>query len=183
VIDILDNLVPSRDKVPHPLLRDFPVWGQGAARRKGGSMDDFVASSPDGPIIQSRRERPPKDLTPKQQAIWREIVADLDRDWFSDTRHLLVELCAHIDYARMVASGIEEVRARLVGLELGSKEERAMSRQLASLLRSHGKQSASIAHLSTKLRLTPQSRQSARRASQIRERTGPRPWEGWENGG
>jgi hypothetical protein len=146
-------------------------------------MDDFVASSPNGPIIPSKRERPPKDLTSKQQAIWRELVADLDRDWFSDTRHLLTELVAHIDYARMLAAAIEEVRARLVGLPLGSKEERAMSRQLAGLLRQHGKQSASIANLSTKLRLTPQARQSARRADQVRNRTGSRPWAGWENGG
>jgi hypothetical protein len=145
--------------------------------------DDLVSSSADGPIIPSKRERPPKDLTPKQRAIWRELVADLDRDWFSDTHHLLKELCAHIDYARMLAAGIEEVRAQLVGLPVGSKEEKALSRQLASLLRQHGKQSASIANLSTKLRLTPQSRQSARRADQVRARTGPRPWDGWENGG
>jgi hypothetical protein len=145
--------------------------------------DDLVSTSAVGPIIQNKREPPPADLTPKQRKIWVEIVAALDRDWFSDTRHLLTELVAHIDYARMLAVGIEEVRARLVGLPLGSKEERAMSRQLAGLLRLHGKQSASIAHLSTKLRLTPQSRQSARRADQVRARTGPRPWEDWENGG
>ena len=145
-------------------------------------MDDLVSSA-DGPIIQSRRQPPPADLTPSQQKIWRSIITSVDRDWFGDTRPLLTELCAHIDYARMLAGGIEEVRARLVGLPLGSKEERAMSRQLASLLRSHGKQSAAIASLSTKLRLTPQARQSARRADQVRARTGPRPWEGWENGG
>jgi hypothetical protein len=144
--------------------------------------DDLVSSSADGPIIPSKREPPPKDLTPKQRDIWRELVADLDRDWFSDTRHLLTELVAHIDYARMLAAGIEAVRARLSGVAVGSTEEKALSRQLASLLRSHGKQSASIANLSTKLRLTPQSRQSARGADQTRRRTGTRPWEGWENG-
>jgi hypothetical protein len=144
-------------------------------------MDDFVAS-PDGPIIPSKREPPPKDLSPAQQKIWAEIVASVDRDWFADTRHLLVELVAHIDFAAMLRAGIEEVRTQLAGLPLGSKEERAMSRQVASLLRAHGKQSAAIAHLSTKLRLTPQSRQSARRADQVRNRTGPRPWE-WREGG
>jgi hypothetical protein len=140
-------------------------------------MDDFVASSANGPIIPSKRASPPKDLTPQQQAIWREYTADLDRDWFSDTHHLLKELVCHVDYARMIAGAIEQVRALLVGLPLSSKEARALSRQLASLLRQHGKQSSAIASLSTKLRLTPQSRQSARRASQVRERTGPRPWE------
>ena len=139
--------------------------------------DDLVSSSADGPIIQSKRASPPKDLTSKQQAIWREIVADLDRDWFADTRHLLVELVAHIDFAAMLRAGIEDVRTELAGLPLGSKEERAMSRQLVSLLRAHGKQSAAVAHLSTKLRLTPQSRQSARRADQVRHRTGRRPWD------
>ena len=126
---------------------------------------------------------PPKDLTPKQQAIWRELVASVDRDWFGDTRPLLTELCAHIDYARMIAGAIEQVRAKLAELELGSKEHKALSRQLAGLLRAHGMQSSSIASLSTKLRLTPQARQSARRASQVRDRTGPRPWEWRENGG
>jgi hypothetical protein len=142
-------------------------------------MDDFVASSPDGPIIRSQRAPPPADLTPTQRKIWRSIVSALDRDWFGDTRPLLTELCAHIDFAAMLREGIEQVRAKLAELPLGSKEERAMSRQLASLLRSHGKQSAAIAHLSTKLRLTPQARQSARRADQIRARTATRPWENW----
>jgi hypothetical protein len=145
-------------------------------------MDDFVAT-PDGPIIPSQRAAPPADLTPTQQKIWRKIVSAVDRDWFNDVTPMLTELCAHIDYARMLAAGIEEVRAKLVGLPLGSKEEKALSRQRASLLREHGKQSASIANLSTKLRLTPQARQSARRADQVRARTGPRPWEGWENRG
>jgi hypothetical protein len=111
-----------------------------------------------------------------------EIVASVDRDWFGDVTPLLTELCAHIDFARMLAGGIEEVRARLVGLPVESKEARGLSRQLASLLRSHGKQSSAIANLSTKLRLTPQARQSARRADQIRRHTGPRPWE-WRDGG
>jgi hypothetical protein len=139
--------------------------------------DDLVSSSADGPIIQSKRAAPPTDLTPTQRKIWRELVADLDRDWFSDTAHMLKELCCHVDYARMLAAGIEAVRARLAAVEVGSKEERTLSRQLSSLLRQHGKQSASIASLSTKLRLTPQARQSARRADQVRHRTGPRPWE------
>jgi hypothetical protein len=141
-------------------------------------MVEFVAS-PDGPIIQSERERPPEDLTAEQKAIWREIVASVDRDWFADTQHLLAELVAHIDYAAMLRAGIEDVRTRLSGSVLGSKEERAMSKQLTSLLRAHGKQSAAIAHLSTKLRLTPQARQSARRSDQVRRRTATRPWE-WE---
>jgi hypothetical protein len=145
-------------------------------------MDEFVVS-PDGPIIQSAREPPPDDLTVAQQKIWVEITKDLDRDWFADTRHLLVELVAHIDFAAMLREGIEQVRAQLSGLVPGSKEERAMSKQLTSLLRAHGKQSAAVAHLSTKLRLTPQSRQSARRADQVRHRTGRRPWEGWQDGG
>ena len=146
-------------------------------------MDDLLSSSADGPIIPSKRAAPPADLTVTQQKIWRELVAAVDRDWFGDTRPLLTELCAHIDFARMLASAIEQVRTRLAELPLGSREERAMSRQLASLIRQHGRQSSSIASLSTKLRLTPQSRQSARRADQVRNRTGPRPWEGWENGG
>jgi hypothetical protein len=79
----------------------------------------------------------------------------------------------------MLREGIEQVRTQLAGLPLGSKEERATSKQLTALLRAHGKQSAAIAHLSTKLRLTPQARQSARRSDQVRRRTGSRPWE-WE---
>jgi hypothetical protein len=143
-------------------------------------MDDFV-SSPDGPIIQSQRQRPPADLSPTQQKIWRELVASVDRDWFGDTRPMLAELCAHIDYGAMLREGIEQVRAKLAELELGSKEHKSLSRQLRQLLRLHGKQSSSIASLSTKLRLTPQARQSARRADQMRRRTATRPWENLES--
>ena len=78
-------------------------------------MDEFVVS-PDGPIIQSAREPPPDDLTPKQQAIWVEITKSLDRDWFGDSRPLLTELVAHIDFAAMLREGIEQVRAQLSGL-------------------------------------------------------------------
>jgi hypothetical protein len=147
-------------------------------------MDDLVSSSANGPIIPGARQPAPADLTPSQRKIWREYTASLDRDWFNDVTPLLTELVCHVDFARMLAGAIEQVRAKLAELPLGSKEERAMSKQLASLLRSHGKQSSAIASLSRALRLTPQSRQSARRADQIRNRTGPRPWEGdWENGG
>jgi hypothetical protein len=144
-------------------------------------MDDFVSTA-DGPIIPTQRVPPPADLTLAQQKIWRSIVASVARDWFGDVTPLLTELVAHIDFARMLAGGIEEVRAKLAELELGSKEHKALSRQLAGLLRSHGVQSSAIASLSTKLRLTPQSRQSARRADQVRARTGPRPWE-WKSDG
>jgi hypothetical protein len=142
--------------------------------------DDLLAPSAAGPIIPGQREPPPEDLTPKQQAIWVEIVADLDRDWFSETRPLLKELVCHIDYARELAAGIERVRSRLAGVPVGSAQERAISRELASLLRQHGRQTSSIANLSTKLRLTPQARQSARGADQVRRRTGTRPWERWQ---
>jgi len=167
-----------RRSPPGDGLRDPHVGGHGAARRKGGPMDEFVVS-PDGPIIQSAREPPPDDLTPKQQAIWVEITKSLDRDWFGDSRPLLTELVAHIDFAAMLREGIEQVRAQLSGLVPGSREERAATKQLTALLRAHGKQSAAVAHLSTKLRLTPQARQSARRSDQVRRRTATRPWE-WE---
>jgi hypothetical protein len=144
--------------------------------------DDVLVRSAEGPILPGSRPAPPKDLTSRQKAIWRDIVGAVDRDWFSETHPLLTELCAHTDYAREIAGRIEEVRRRLAGLPMGSKEEAALSRHLASLLRQHGKQSASIANLSTKLRLTPQARQSARAADQVRRRTGTKPWEGWEGG-
>jgi len=146
--------------------------------------DDMIERSADGPIFPGQREPPPKDLTPKQQAIWRSIVADHDRQWFSESYALLTELVCHISYAREIATSIETVRQRLAAAPTGSKEEVTLSRQLASLMRQHAKQSSSIATLSTRLRLTPQSRQSARASDQIRRRTAPgrRPWEGWERG-
>src|SRR5262245_34839025 len=107
--------------------------------------DTLLAPSTVGPIIPGQRELPPEDLTPKQQNIWRDIVADLDRDWFAETRPLLKELVCHIDYARELAGMIERARSRLAALPIGSTEEKAMSRQLASLLRQHGRQSSSIA--------------------------------------
>jgi hypothetical protein len=136
-----------------------------------------------GPILPGTRPPPPQDLTPRQREIWAEITASVDRDWFSENFLLLTELCAHTDYARTIAASIEVVRERLAGLPLGAKDEVALSRRLASLMRAHAKQTSSIATLSTRLRLTPQSRQSARAADQVRRRTAParRPWEDWQD--
>jgi hypothetical protein len=50
-----------------------------------------------------------------------------------------------------------------------------------ALLRAHGYQSERIGNLSTKLRLTNQSRWSGRKADQQARRfaAGPKPWEDW----
>ena len=129
-------------------------------------------------IIPGQREPPPADLDSMEQESWRAITAALPYDWFRpEALPMLKELCRHIHYSDLLAAMISEARAP------ESNRDNGRMTELVSLLRAHGYQTERIANLSTKLRLTNQSRfSSARAADQHRRRTGGgrRPWEDWE---
>ena len=87
---------------------------------------------------------------------------------------MLKELCRHITYARELARQIVKVRAEIQAFMEGSAADTAGSGvaerrkiqaglrdELCRLLRSHGYQTERIGNLSTKLRLTKQSRYDA----------------------
>ena len=109
---------------------------------------------------------------------------------------MLKELCRHITYARELARQIVKVRAEIQAFMEGSAADTAGSMgiaerrkiqaglrdELCRLLRSHGYQTERIGNLSTKLRLTKQSRYDASSAYRAAKDAGSamkKPWLDW----
>jgi hypothetical protein len=115
---------------------------------------------------------PPDDLTAEEVVEWRAIVGALPTDWFnSGSLPVLRELVRHIVLSRQVA---RELRT----FDGGSLKDPAVFRQFRRLTAVHLQQSNRIASLSTKLRLTPQSRYDPAKAA--RHSAGfavPKPWD------
>ena len=149
------------------------------------------------PIIPGKPPPPPEDLEPDQQLEWEAITARLPADWFSgENIPMLKELCRHITYARELARQVAKVRAEIQAVTEGSTADTAGSMgiaerrkiqaglrdELCRLLRGHGYQTERIGNLSTKLRLTKQSRYDASSASRATKDAGSamkKPWLDW----
>lgn len=149
------------------------------------------------PIIPGKPPPPPEELEPDQQREWEAITARLPADWFSgENIPMLKELCRHITYARELARQIVKVRAEIQAMMEGPPADTAGSKgvgerrriqaglqdELCRLLRSHGYQTERIGNLSTKLRLTKQSRydaSSAYRAAKDAGSVTKKPWLDW----
>ena len=148
------------------------------------------------PMIPDQSPPPPEELEPDQQLEWKAITARLPVDWFTgENIPMLKELCRHITYARELARQIVKVRAEIQAFMEGSAADTAGSGvaerrkiqaglrdELCRLLRSHGYQTERIGNLSTKLRLTKQSRydaSSAYRAAKDAGSTMKKPWLDW----
>jgi hypothetical protein len=144
----------------------------------------------DGPIIPGsngsmKRPAPPVELEPREKRIWRDIVASLPADWFTTSQPVLTELCRHIRYSNELAVDVAQARTAIDQIKMMPEPPLklllAAMRDYRILLRSHGYQSERVANLSTKLRLSPQSRYQASTA-QVRateEPAGPEPWNDW----
>lgn len=92
-----------------------------------------------------RRPTAPSELSPQQAMDWNRIVKSMPADWFTpEMWHLLSVLCVNIDLQRRVAQ-------RLSQAEIGKHD----FDKLAGL---HNKYTKAISNISSKLRLTPQSR-------------------------
>lgn len=149
------------------------------------------------PTIPDTRPSPPEELEPEQRAEWEAITARLPVDWFTgENIPMLKELCRHITYARELARQVAKLRADIQAVTEGSTADTAGSMgvaerrkiqaelrdELCRLLRSHGYQTERIGNLSTKLRLTKQSRydaSSAYRAAKDAGSTMKKPWLDW----
>jgi hypothetical protein len=113
-----------------------------------------------------KRPDAPYDLTDEQAQEWWAIVNRLPADWFPrETHGVLSQLCRHIVNARRVAQLIDaELQAEKLNIDCYEQ-----------LLRMQAKESALIASLSTKLRITQQATvraESARKPTLVRK-----PWE------
>ena len=156
------------------------------------SADELLA-----PLIPDTRPPPPEELEPEQQVEWEAIVERLPADWFTgENIPMLRELCRHICYARELAGQIVKVRAEIQAFMEGSAADTAGSMgvaerrkiqaglrdELCRLLRGHGYQTERIGNLSTKLRLTKQSRYDASSAYRAAKDAGSvmkKPWLDW----
>jgi hypothetical protein len=125
-------------------------------------------------IIPGTRPPPPPDLAAEEQVHWRAITSRLPQSWFTgENLPMLKLLCRHIHYADLLAADITALR----------QAPPVDVRALQSALRAHALQSERIAILSTKLRLTLQSRLD-RETAGIEARksaAGVKPWENWDS--
>ena len=149
---------------------------------------------PDEVMVIERPEAPP-DLNRDQADEWTQIVNRMPADWFGVECHaILASLCRHICYSRQIAGELEDVEKGMSGFEqavlrddpdikpgqLAALVELRMNRR-SELTRLFNMHTQSIAQLSMKLRLTPQSKWhpgTAMRAT-INERAKPdkMPWD------
>jgi hypothetical protein len=95
-------------------------------------------------------------LTPAEAAEWRAIVDRLPATWFPrETHPLLVQFCRHVCQARRLATMIKAA-------ELAEPFD---AKEFGALLSAEARQSAVIASLAGKMRLTPSSRLRAENAA------------------
>ena len=118
------------------------------------------------------RPAPPPDLNRDQADEWTTFVNRMPADWFGAECHpLLASLCRHVCYSRQIAGELEDVEKGMRGFEqavlrddpeikpgqLAALVELRLNRR-SELTRLFNMHTASITSLSTKLRLTPQSK-------------------------
>ncbi|OLB75445.1 MAG: hypothetical protein AUI16_11685 [Alphaproteobacteria bacterium 13_2_20CM_2_64_7] len=142
-----------------------------------------------GPIIpgiRRRRPPPPPELDPREARTWRQITASLPADWFTSGNHLLLkELCRHVRLSDDTLIDIGRERAAVDEiLKTPTPPPKLLVEALKkyrAALQSHVLQSDAIASLSTKLRLTAQSKYGHRAAKTAAETVSPYPdpWSDW----
>lgn len=120
-----------------------------------------------------RRPDPPADLTPRQAAIWKEIVASEDAGFFATgaLRGMLSDLCRHRESA-------ENLNVELNKFKPAWLKTIPELRKYQTLLTMRDVEVKSAAALATKLRVTNQSRYMPNKAARLAEKT-PKilPWE------
>lgn len=98
----------------------------------------------------SRIERPlaPHDLTDEEVEVWARIVESLPADWFTpSTIPLLAQYCRHAIQARRIAELVER----------GTADPDLELRDYDRLLKMQQRESATLASLATKMRISQQS--------------------------
>jgi hypothetical protein len=118
-----------------------------------------------------QRPSPPHTLSDRQRALWVQIVSAKPSDWFAqDSLPMLVALVAHVET-------FELVEREFRGADDLSTVDKLLWMDRLSKLRE--RESRAIASLSTKLRLTNQSRYTPKAANTAagRRQGGPAPWE------
>jgi hypothetical protein len=115
------------------------------------------------------RAMPPAFLAPDEALLWRQYVEALPPSWFpSETHAVLAELCQTAVASQRVSAELRKIKSLV----------RAKSfDRFTELTRLKISYSEVIGRLSTKLRLTNQSRMSDRQAANEAQRPAIKPWE------
>jgi hypothetical protein len=149
--------------------------------------NQYTSVTPFIPGIE-RRPSPPAQLDARERAIWTKIAASLPADWFTaEAQPMLKELCRHIHHADNLATDLELARAAIDEFRKMPEPPAELlaeaTQEYRAVLRAHAYQSERIANLSTKLRLSPQSRYAPSSAKREAAKTieGIPPWEDWGN--
>ena len=116
-------------------------------------------------IVPNKRAEPPDELTPEQQKEWDKITEQKPHDWWGASLPILECLCRHICLARLIARELQATN---------HKRETDRFRRWQKMAVAESKM---ISSLSTKLRLTPQSKYSKQMAAAKKYKVVPDPWE------
>jgi hypothetical protein len=148
-----------------------------------------MARTNGGPIIPGsiKRPTPPPELDAREATIWRRVTKRLPSDWVSNGAPLFGELCRHIGFSAALKEDITLARAAINALRTAEQPASKLlldaTKDYRALLRLHALQSQQVGTLSTKLRLTPQSRyqSSTAKVRATEEPEGIAPWNDWGN--
>jgi hypothetical protein len=119
--------------------------------------------------IDTRRPEPPAKLNANEAATWHAIVRDLPGGWVTPAQEpLLSAYCWHIETGTRLSNMIDATDFASADL-----------RRLGRLLQMRYRETAAVASLATKMRLTSQSRMHPRTAGRRSQGQppGPRPWD------
>ena len=126
--------------------------------------------------IPGSRPEPPEQLSAAAREAWKAVAAQLPVERVQDIGFFLLAplLATHMAFADELAAEANEL------LTAGALAEEERRKALRGVLKSHADQSVRIADLSTKLRLTSQSRYLGRSGAAGKGISSfPKPWEGW----
>jgi len=135
-------------------------------RQRGRKSASSLAVAPVSPRTQ--RPAPPKHMTPHQAKVWEEVVSSVPAEWFQSEDVLLTQYCRHVQTAHDLGQLVNSFDLR--GGDI---------KQLNRLLTMRERETRALTHLATKMRLTQQSRITARSAGTLTEchTAGQRLWE------
>jgi hypothetical protein len=137
--------------------------------RTGGRRS---AASYLGPTLPGARPKAPDELTPDEAIEWDKIVERMPTDWFGpETFPMLIQLCRLTVAARRIADEMNRVMA-------GPLHEVSNFDRFREWQRMAITTAGAIGNLSTKLRLSQQSRYDNRVAANAAHKAnaGPTPW-------
>lgn len=119
--------------------------------KRGRKSAASLAIRPVTPVEKTPRPTPPSELSDEEADEWRAIVDRLPADWFARETHvLLVQYCRHIIAARRVSQLIAAIQ------ESASVEDFDF-KAYHDALKMQQRESAILASLATKMRISQQS--------------------------